>query len=83
MTKKWHHSNSLHVFAWTVVPIALLCIAVIVVMYNKRKHNTESVNQADIGLTHVYANAHHHESKSKREVITTNDSFYNLLQAVN
>ncbi|XP_020793192.2 uncharacterized protein LOC110171758 isoform X2 [Boleophthalmus pectinirostris] len=83
-TKTWRYSNSLHGLAWITLPIALLCFAAILLLYRKRKHNKYPENlQANIGLTNVYEDVQDCGPKCKREAITSNDSFYDLLQAVN
>uniref|UniRef100_A0AAV2MB79 Ig-like domain-containing protein n=1 Tax=Knipowitschia caucasica TaxID=637954 RepID=A0AAV2MB79_KNICA len=84
VTKKWSYNKSspLRALAWIAVPIVILC-CVSVVYYRKRRHKDSDTLQADINLTHVYEDLNDYEPKCKKEAVTSNDSFYNLLQAVN
>lgn len=80
--KRWRQNNSGPGLAWIVVPILLLCVATVgaFCVYRKRKHNKDPES---IGMTHVYDDVKDYEPPLKREAVTSNDSFYDLLQAVN
>ncbi|KAL3060389.1 hypothetical protein OYC64_014864 [Pagothenia borchgrevinki] len=69
-----------------------MCISAIgLYMYMKRKHNTNTENeQPSIGMTHIYEviqekhiEGPHQHRHTERGAVTTTDSFYDLLQAVN
>nr|XP_046256676.1 uncharacterized protein LOC124065373 [Scatophagus argus] len=96
-SKTWHKLNPLWTPAWLALLLGLLiCIAAGgLYMYMKRKHKkdagSESGNeQSSIGMTVVYEVIQEgnnedtqQQRQSKREAVTTTDSFYDLLQAVN
>ncbi|KAK1895299.1 Protein sidekick like [Dissostichus eleginoides] len=92
-SKKWRSIDPLQTPAWVAVPLALLmCISAIgLYMYMKRKHNKNTENeQPSIGMTHIYEviqdkhiEGPHQHRHTERGAVTTTDSFYDLLQAVN
>lgn len=83
-TKKWRRDNPLPGLAWIAVPLALVVVAAgLFCVYKKRKHNEDAEQLKDqIGMSHIYEDVTECEPQHKREAITSNDSFYDLLQAV-
>lgn len=84
-TKKWHRDDSLPGLVWIAIPLALLFVAAagLFCVYKKRKHNEDAEQLQDhIRMSHVYEDVTECEPQHKREAITSNDSFYDLLQAV-
>ncbi|KAM8734591.1 uncharacterized protein AB9X84_023365 [Acanthopagrus schlegelii] len=87
-SKKWHTINPLQTPAWLALPLGLLiCItAGGLWVYMKRKHNKDAGNdRSNIGMTHVYdvIDDENNEEQHQQGRVTTTDSFYDLLQAVN
>ncbi|XP_063735102.1 uncharacterized protein LOC134861651 isoform X2 [Eleginops maclovinus] len=93
VSKKWRSTGPLHTPAWVAVPLILLmCLLTVgLFMYMKRKQDKNTENeQSSIGMSHVYEviqdeniDGLHQQTPIGRGVVTTTDSFYDLLQAVN
>ncbi|KAG7475841.1 hypothetical protein JOB18_038400 [Solea senegalensis] len=86
-SKKLHSVNSLQTPAWLALPLGLLLCAAAGGFYIKRRSNKDEANErSSIGMTHVYevvGDVNNEEQQPRREAVTTTDSFYDLLQAVN
>ncbi|MEQ2296683.1 hypothetical protein AMECASPLE_027102 [Ameca splendens] len=93
-SKSWHSVKSLQTLAWIGLPLGLLICAATagVFIHWKRKRNqdlgSESVAKlSNISMTHIYDAIQDEEVEQQRqlnrEVATTDDGLYNLLQTVN
>ncbi|XP_034030932.1 uncharacterized protein LOC117514531 isoform X2 [Thalassophryne amazonica] len=85
---KWYSDNTLQILAWLALPLGLLIcfMAAGFTLYMRRKDNKDAGNEsAGIGMSHIHEIAedvNNDELHCQRQMSTT-DSFYDLLQAVN